>query len=144
VTVLSSACPPPSHPDQTYGIEIAIEYEINDQDGFPINLQQSDIYTPWEIVNSCTTGGGQTLCGSGSGPIIAGCFPYAGNNGQFTDTPLGKCVNLSFTGYIDQEINIVINGTFGGPTIRSNSFALASSASGHGSITNGTDISASQ
>jgi hypothetical protein len=140
---VASLCPPPT--GVTFGIKIAVLYQLDDQLGNPIQLYQTDIYEPTEDVTATITDSLGVHHFNGT-PGFAFATPlYVPESGQFTDVPLGACdPHGAFTGSISQSISISIVGTGLSPSVRSNSYTISSSSSLTGTISNGVDISASR
>jgi hypothetical protein len=123
----------------SWGILIAIHYQVLDQNGLTISSFQME---PQEkdpnlgIFN-------WTDIGPSNYP---GTAKFTDVNGQFWDAPLGVCSAAPFTESDTQTISILFNGTrypvTGG--VRTNAWSVSSSFPGHGTITNGQDVSKSR
>lgn len=128
-------------PSQDYGIKVAVQYEVLDQHspGQPI---ATDKMEPQEEVTSEIINGSPPFDPAPSWTDIgASRISYTSQftdvNGRFYDAPLGICGTAAFTGSFSQQIRILASNQ--NPyVVRSHSFTLSSSASGAGSISNGT------
>lgn len=124
-----------------FGIEIGVSYQVLDQRGAPIN---STFMEPQEkITNACINGScaPPDIAFSDIGPSrIIGTSQFTGLNGQFLDAPVGICQPASFTGTITQQIQMIVNAV--GYSVKTNNYSVSGSSSGHGTISNGLDISA--
>jgi hypothetical protein len=134
-----------------YGIELAIKYQVLDQSG---NALASSKMEPQEkdlnlIING-TKYPDDTAWGDLGPSAYAGTSKFTDSNGQFLDAPVGSCVQAPFTQTDTQVISILMNGTRypvstdPNAGVRANNWTTKSSSSGHGSITNGSDVSKSQ
>lgn len=135
---------PPYGCDSTnpYGIKVDIQYQVLDQNGDPI---QSSQMIPWET-------GTYFFSGTFNGPIgpVPG-YPtstkYTSSSGTFHDVPWGGCTNGPFpppTASSTQNINMVLPNGSHSQTVRSQTFTVTGDAYGEGTITNGSDISATR
>jgi hypothetical protein len=142
VSVISTC---PSGSDFPYGIKVSVRYQINDQNGQGIVTHQSNLYDPMEnnTVVTTTSSGTSTATSSGHVGNAANGTNFADTNGQFTDSPVGACAIISMTATLTQIVNINI-GSYSSPTIRTNVYSIVSSSGGHGTISNGTDVTASR
>jgi hypothetical protein len=123
-----------------YGIFVANKYQVLDQSGHAIaaaNMEPQE-----KILNRVLNGNNQgnplpnwTDIGPSNYP---GTSKLTNSNGQFIDAPFGECANNSFTDTFSQPISMLLNGI--SYSVRTNSWTISSSASGHGSVSNATDI----
>lgn len=136
----------PTCSTNSYGIVIAIDYQVLDQNNNAI--ASSSMEPQEEILNDVTNGQNMgnpipNWTDIGGTSTYPGTSKFTNGSGQFLDAPLGACSNSSgFVSTDDQEISVLLNGTR--YSVRSNSWDISSSAPGHGSATNGVDISQSR
>jgi hypothetical protein len=71
-----------------------------------------------------------------------GSTQFTNAGGQFLDAPFGACTLTPFVDTFTQPISMLMNGT--NYTVRTNSWTLTSTAAGHGSVTNGSDVTQSK
>jgi hypothetical protein len=121
----------------SWGIAIAIHYQVLDQNGLTISSFQMEPQEEDPILHLNTWG---DIGPSG----YPGTSQFTDGNGQFWDAPLGGCnpgAPFSFTD--TQYISILVNGTRYPATggVRTNNWSTSSSFPGHGSVSNGGDIS---
>ncbi|HEV2303944.1 MAG TPA: hypothetical protein VGR93_00360, partial [Candidatus Acidoferrales bacterium] len=132
--------------DSSYGIAIAIHYQVLDQNGQTMNA--SNMEPQEEIVNVVING---QHIKPDPFPNWVDLYPttypssskYTDSNGQFYDAPFGSCNNSQ--GFVltnTQYLSILLNGTR--YSVRTNSWEIDSSSSGHGSVTNSTDVTSSR
>ncbi len=131
-------------PDQDYGIEVTIRYQVIGDDGQP--LQKGNMKPQERLTNSVVNGtsyGDPVPNWVDIGPTrISGTSRFTDANGQFLDAPYGLCGPGSFTHTEKQEISIVVgNKRY---SVRTNNITESSSASGAGSTSNGSDIQQSR
>lgn len=131
-----------------YGIGVAIKYQVNDQSN-PSSPIKNNIMVPQETVTNLVINGGQPSnpfpTYDDLGPsAITGTSRTTDANGQFLDAPLGICTNGAFTASFVQNIRVLIDSTQTSYHVRTNNFAVASTASGQGSVTNNSDIQKSR
>ncbi len=74
---------------------------------------------------------------------ISGTSQFTDANGTFLDVPYGICAGIPFTYSFTQDISILVGGQ-NRYTVRTNQVKVSSSSSGHGSISNGSDIQQSR
>jgi hypothetical protein len=119
-----------------YGIMVDIKYQVLDQGG---QAMKSSAMEPHE--NGTLFGG--TAYDNDIGPTrISTTSKYTAADGTFHDAPVGYCTIGVFSGkQATQNITILLNSS--SYAVRSQTFTASSSGFGHGSITNGSDISAS-
>jgi len=104
-----------------YGIRIAVNYQVMDQTPSAIS---SSSMVPQEFVN-----------GVGPGNIV----PNTNADGTYVDMPIGTCAQKVFTISETQAVQIAISSN--AYSVRTNNFTITGTSAGHGSITNGSDIS---
>jgi hypothetical protein len=131
-------------PGQDYGIKVAVKYQVNDTSGQPINKGNM---RPQEKVTGTTYNGtsqGDPVPNwSDIGPSRNSQTSRTTNaNGQFVDAPYGGCGDSPSTYTFNQSISILVGSKR--YTVRANSVTVTSSASGAGSISNGSDIQKSR
>jgi hypothetical protein len=127
-----------------YGMAIAITYQVLDQNGSP--MQSSSMEPQEKILNQAF---------NGSDPISPypnwvdiynpnwpGSAQYTTSTGQFLDAPFAVCAGVAFTETLTQPISMLMNGT--NYTVRTNSWKTVTTVpGGHGTMSNGSDINAS-
>jgi hypothetical protein len=118
-----------------YGIEVAIHYQVRDQVGDPIlsdeMVAQEQTGTTWDDIG----GPPDRFATSANFPSLR----FTDSNGRFYDVPFGACGIGPFTHTDTQPIRIVpLNQNL--YLVRTNHFTITSSASGSGTISNGSDI----
>jgi hypothetical protein len=127
-----------------YGIFIAIHYQVLDQTGAP--MANSNLEPQEEILNYSINGSDPFNPDPNWVDIGPTAYPgtsqYTDTNGQFYDAPFGICTSSTFAETFTQPISILMNGT--NYTVRANNWKTTSTAPGHGSTTNGSDISQSR
>lgn len=120
-------------PTADYGIKIDIMYQVLDQANHPI-LQSG--MTPIEAVQGA---GGKP----GFNPIgptdNSNSSATTASDGTFHDVPFGLCSDAAFSNLTQLQI-IYINST--SQKVRQNAFTYSSSSAGHGTMSNGNDVSA--
>jgi hypothetical protein len=121
-------------PTSNYGIRLDIKYQTLDQNGQPL---KDATMVPHEHVVVTETG--QTTDGDICPSSVSTCTHTTDANGQWHDAPYGACGATSFSFHFTQDITIVMNGVI--YPVRTNVVATSSSSAGHGSISNGSDIS---
>jgi hypothetical protein len=75
------------------------------------------------------------------GPNLGMADKYTDANGTFWDDPFGVCATSSFVETLTQPISILLSGI--NFPVRTNNWTTKSTAGGHGSVTNGTDVTQS-
>jgi hypothetical protein len=123
-----------------YGIMVDIEYQVWDQNH---NEIQSGAMIPYE---TGTMFGGGNLNGD-IGPVPG--YPTSSKTtsptGTFYDVPFGGCANGAFSQFTAQQnITMVMPNGSSSPVVRSQTFTLTGKSAGHGTLTNGSDISATR
>ena len=74
---------------------------------------------------------------------ISDTSEYTAADGTYHDAPVGYCTIAPFSGkQATQSVTILLNSS--SYPVRSQTFTAGSTGSGHGTITNGSDISASR
>ncbi len=125
---------------QNYGIKITVQYQVLDQNGDPI--LSAGMEPQEELLNDIINGMHfPDVDWRAIGPSGVSCSTsqFTDTNGKFCDAPLGTCGTVAFTQTETQLIRIVpLNQNL--YTVRTNNGSLSSSASGAGSISNGSDI----
>lgn len=129
---------------QDYGIKVAIKYQVNDQNGRPIN--KGNMRPQEKVTNQIFNGtnqGDPVPNWEDIGPSRNSLSSRLTNaNGQFYDVPFGICAGGPFTYSFDQQISILIGSRR--YNVRSHHVTASSSAYGGGTISNGSDIQKSR
>ncbi|HXM46737.1 MAG TPA: IPT/TIG domain-containing protein [Pyrinomonadaceae bacterium] len=147
ITVISSS---PVHscwvclPGNDTGIQIATQYQVMDQHGDPI---LSSAMAPEETLKNLVIGGvARPDPAPGFTNLGGSCYPTdttTDANGRFLDAPFGWCAPYSTSSLsVDQAIRMSVGSSH--YTVRMQSFTGTSSGPGHGTISNGSDVSASR
>jgi hypothetical protein len=127
-----------------YGIDIAIQYQVLDQNGNGMNSNQMQAME--KITNQYVNGMGPSSPYPNWVAIWPSSYPavtqYTNSSGQFWDAPFGFCGVSPETWSFTQPLGTQLNGTV--YPVRTNNWSGASASGGHGSITNGVDISNSR
>jgi hypothetical protein len=138
MTYIGSPC---NDTSSYYGIDIAAQYQILDQNGQPIN--SSNMEPQEEVLNVVDNGQSQGNPEPNWGDIGPTNFPgtskYTNSYGQFYDAPFGTCSNAPVVLTQTQKIGILLSGSVF--PVRTSNWTISSSSGGHGSVSNGTDIS---
>jgi hypothetical protein len=122
-------------PGADYGIKVDVKYQVLDQAGNP--LKQGGM-TPYEAVQFAGGSASYNPIGpSGNSNSTA----TTASDGTFHDVPLGLCSNASLSNVTQLQI-IYINST--SQKVRQQTLTYNSSVSGHGSMSNGNDVSATR
>lgn len=128
-------------PGQDFGIRVAVDYQVLDQ-ASPAQAIASDAMLPRESFDNIFYNGvhqpDSPLADVGP-TYVSGTSQYTSSSGVFKDAPFGTCSDGSFTNSLDQHLFIAVGSS--SYSVRVNSFSITSSSSGHGSISNGSDIS---
>ena len=121
-----------------YGIMIDIKYQVLDQQTQP---QPQPIMSTGMIPHEHIVHADGTSSDGNIGPSrISTTSLTTDSSGAFHDAPVGVCGTDTFSVSISQDISLIVgNASF---TIRHNPFSISSTGLGHGSITNGSDVSA--
>jgi hypothetical protein len=115
-----------------YGIHVDIRYQVQDQNKAAI---ASSTMIPQESVNNS---GYMNI-----GPNIDMTTQFTAADGTYHDAPVGICATTSFSqAVVTQLVRMGVAGSF--YNVRTNSFTANGPSSGHGSITNGSDINATR
>ena len=120
-----------------YGIKVGVKYQINDQNGKPIESKKMKL---GETLSGTMQAGNETINLPAKSGVPGAEHPNS--KGQFMDTPVGATVDRKFTLTLNQTITVTVGDQVF--TVRTNQFKISSDAPGHGTITNGGDINASQ
>ncbi|MGC2324450.1 MAG: hypothetical protein WA463_17585 [Terriglobales bacterium] len=127
-----------------YGIAIQINYQVLDQNNAP--LQSASMRPQEQILNEYWDG---DLVGNPEPNWVdiwhqsyPGSTQFTNASGQFLDAPFGACTNAVFTDTFTQPISVLLNGAR--YTVRTNNWSFSSTAPGHGSVTNGSDVKKSK
>lgn len=129
---------------QDYGIVVSVKYQVKDFNG---NNIQSAIMVPQEQLTNQNVDGVSFAPDDTSYSDIGGSFPgtsrFTDANGQFIDAPLGICSNQpNHTFTFTQRIAILLDNRL--YTVKTNALTITSTSSGHGTITNNSDITKSR
>lgn len=131
-------------PDADFGIKVAVRYQVNDQNGNPI--QKNNMRPQEKIMNEVLNGvplGSPVPNWDDVGPSRNSQTSRLTNaSGQFVDAPLGASGPGSFTRSADQEISILVGSRR--YNVRSHHLTFTSSAQGAGTISNGSDLQRSR
>ena len=126
-----------------YGIAVAIHYQVLDQNGVPI---QSDGLVPQEEVLNVSINGSKPVNlepdWGNIGPNLGMPSQFTDASGTFWDDPYGVCTSFAFTETSQQPISILLSGI--NFPVRTNNWTVTSTAPGHGTISNGSDVKQSQ
>jgi hypothetical protein len=135
-------------PDFDYGIKVGIRYQVLDQGSQPQPIRLAGMEPQEQAVNFYINGQRRadldTPFWGDIGPAegYPGTSQFTDSNGQFLDEPYGSCFDGPVVISFDQPMSILYgNQRY---SLRTNSITVSSSSQGHGSITNGSDISASR
>lgn len=148
VVSMTTYCPNPAN---TYGVLIAIQYQVLDQ-ATPAQPIISSALEPQEEINNLVHNGdneGNPIPSwQDVGPsAYPGTSKYTDANGKYWDAPLGFCEPTTATDSMTQLVSILVNATryptTVGGAVRTNNWNSQATGPGHGSITNGADISQS-
>jgi hypothetical protein len=126
----------------TYGIFVDISYQVRNQSGAAVTTSTGVPLIPVEDVkfqNDPWIYDKEI----GPDPGYSTSSRFLNNAGQFHDVPVGSCTNFPFNFQTRQIISIKAGNNdyvVRGETV----FTKSSSSGGHGSITNGSDVSASR
>jgi hypothetical protein len=129
-----------------YGMAIAITYQVLDQKGNPL---QSAAMTPQETITNLVFNGSEPVNPYPTWvDIYNASNPYPGTSlntsstGQFLDAPFAACAATAFTETLTQSISMLYNGT--NYLVRTNNWkTVITVPGGHGTMSNGADINAS-
>jgi hypothetical protein len=148
VVSMTTYCPNPAN---TYGILIAIQYQVLDQDTSPQPIISSAMEPQEEINNLIHNGdneGNPIPNWQDIGPsAYSGTSKYTDVNGKYWDAPVGFCEPTTATDSMTQLVSMLVNGTryptTVGGTVRTNGWNCNATGPGHGNITNGSDVTQS-
>ena len=112
-----------------YGIHVDVRYQVRDQNAAAI---PSAVMIPQENIN----GGGWANIGPSPGFMTT---EFTDADGTYHDGPVGICSAVAFSTTLTQAVRIAVTGSF--YNVRTNPFTISGSSPGHGSISNGSDIS---
>src|SRR5271154_7257843 len=76
------------------------------------------------------------------GPNLGMPSQFTDASGTFWDDPYGVCTSFAFTETSQQPISILLSGI--NFPVRTNNWTVTSTAPGHGTISNGSDVKQSQ
>jgi IPT/TIG domain len=132
-------------PSLDFGIKASIRYQILDQQTTAI---LSSAMEPQETITNFVINGGPPSdplpTPSDIGPSrITGTSQFTDSSGQFLDAPFGTCGDTTFTQSATQGISVLI-GSQTRFNVRTNNTSSSSSSLGHGSLSNGVDVSVSR
>jgi hypothetical protein len=130
--------------DSLFGIAAAIHYQVLDQNGAPISASTME---PQEeelnlVFDKVSQGNPMPDWGDIGPSSYPGTSQFTDANGQFWDAPHGSCATSAYTLTEQQPISVLQNGTR--YTVRTNNWSESSSSAGHGTKTNGVDITVSR
>jgi len=136
--------------NSSYGIALAIHYQVLDQRN-PAQPVKSNAMEPQEEVTNLVING-QSQPDPAPNWTDIGPTTYPGTsrftdaNGQFWDAPLGVCADGPVTETAKQDMSVLKAGKRYPATgaLRTNNWTMTSSSAGHGSITNGSDLTMSR
>jgi hypothetical protein len=137
-----------SNPANTYGILLAIHYQVSDQAG--TGISSTDMEPQEEVTNLVVNGFTNPDPVPNWNDIGPDAYPatskFTDANGQYWDAPLGICWPTAFTSFsVTQAVTVLVGGTrypVSG-NARTNNWTGSSSSPGTGNITNGNDVSQS-
>lgn len=131
VAALPANCP------GTYGIMVDIKYQMKNQNGQVVTTQTGIPMTPYEDVGNYH---------GNIGPVAG--YPtsseYAADDGTFHDVPVGLCANYAFQSQTTPQVISVYIGDNLYQVRGSTRFTVSGTSPGHGSISNGIDVSKSR
>lgn len=124
-----------------YGIAIDVKYNILSPTGTNVATTYVNM-TPYEDVKYYVNGVYDPPDKhSNIGPVTqySDSTLYAAEDGTFHDVPVSTCANFSFSNDSQiQEISVMIGNNF--YQVRQQTWVMTGPSSGHGSITNNTDV----
>jgi len=125
----------------TYGIYLDVIYQIRTTGGAAVTTKTGIPMIPTEHI--VTTGGYVFDNNIGPVPGYPTSTEYAAFDGSFHDVPVGFCANGPISSSSTQSIALDIGDrTF--PVRGTTTFSGTTNSPGHGSVTNGSDITASR
>ncbi len=116
-----------------FGIGLDVKYQVLDQQSPPQAIANSTM-VPHETADLLPPIDGD-ICPS----RVSTCTHTTAPDGTWHDAPLEACFNKPFSISFSQTISMIV-GTVR-YTVRTNDITISSTGSGHGSISNGSDIS---
>jgi YD repeat-containing protein len=125
-----------------FGIRVDIKYQVLDQHPTPQAITNATM-VPHEVVPPNVD---QDVCPS----LVSTCTHTTASDGTWHDAPVGACNFSAFSVSFTQNLTMIVGQNPNTLTegvryaVRTNNFSANSSSSGHGSISNGSDISKSQ
>jgi hypothetical protein len=123
---------------------IAITYQVLDQTGAPLNSSNMEPQEEFlnEVINGESYGNPDPNWVDIYNPSYPGSTQFTNSSGQFLDAPFAICSNVAFVETFTQPISMLMNGT--NYTVRTNNWKTVTVApGGHGTMSNGSDINAS-
>ena len=121
-----------------YGIMVDIKYQVLDQNGAAI---ASANMTPYE---QGTGFSGQPYSGNIGPSGFTNSTLTTAADGTFHDVPFGACANGAFSVATNTQNISMIMPDGSTPAVRSQTFTLTGKTAGHGTLSNGSDISATR
>ena len=125
-------------PSGNFGIVLDIKYQTLDQRSPPQSILNATM-VPHETA-TLSSPADQDICPS----RVSTCTHTTAADGSWHDAPYGGCATGAFSTSYSQNITILVGGQAPGYPVRTNNITLSSSGSGHGSISNGSDINKSR
>jgi len=129
-------------PTQDFGIELDITYQVYDNSKPPKPFKNSTMIPHEHVLYTASSDPrlvGQTvdtdICRNSR---VSTCKLTTDLNGVFHDAPYGICADTPVQATFQQDITILLNKK--SYPVRTNNVTEGSSSSGHGSLSNGTDI----
>ncbi len=127
---------------KNYGIRVAVKYQVMDQN-VPARAIQSSKMEPQEqllhyVFNGQNYGDIEPNWVDIGPTEVSGTSKFTGSDGTFLDAPYGTCANGTFNNTFTQPISILLGSTR--YQVRNNDITVSSTSTGHGSISNGSDI----
>lgn len=133
-------------PSGSYGIKIAISYQVKDQAGG--SIATNDMEPQETVTNEVLNGtplGDPVPTFSDIGPSrITGTTQFTNTSGQFLDAPYGICEPFSISSYTFTQLIRVLASNQNPYVLRTNNITVTGATAGHGTISNGGDISSSR
>jgi hypothetical protein len=126
----------------TFGIDIDITYQVISNSG---QYSTGVLLLPYEdITNNYVNGVHVYNSHNDIGPVsqYSDSTEYTDTDGVFHDVPVGACGSIALTATATQAISIYIGDN--NYPVRTNSWTFTGPSAGHGSASNGVDISTSR
>jgi hypothetical protein len=123
---------------QNFGIKIDIQCQVLDQES-PAQAIQSNGMTPYEKDTFAMGSSSGDTCADSP---VADCTLTTASSGTYHDAPVGACSSATLNYSEIQAISMIVGST--NYAVRTNNLTVTSSSSGHGSLTNGSDINVSR